>query len=125
MKILRQSNVVMTLLTFILALSIATRNVHSSAHDKLYSISTSNQLNHYPCNNQANNKGGDYTITPDWIHSSSHDVKNNIGILETPNFPKRFPLPLRCVWIFDNTAMNNTHEQQQLFIYFTRVIISL
>jgi hypothetical protein len=109
--------------TFILALCVANRNVYSSVDDNSLSISTSNQMNRYTCENQAQNNWGDdaRTITPVWIRSS-HDTQNNIGILETPNFPNRFPLPLRCVWIFDNTVMTNTDEQNKLFIYFTRVI---
>lgn len=114
----------MTPFTIILALSVANNNVYSSAN--LPSISTSNQLQRYSCENQAKNNMGDdtRTIYPVWIRSWN-DTQNNIGILETPNFPNRFPLPLRCVWIFDNNAMTDTDDKQKLFIYFTRVIITL
>ena len=113
----------MTPFTIILALSVANNNVYSSAN--LPSISTSNQLQRYTCENQANNNidDGTRTIYPVWIRSWN-DTHNNIGILETPNFPNRFPLPLRCVWIFDNNVMTNTDDKQKLFIYFTRVIIT-
>ena len=122
-KTIHQANKVMTPLTVILALCVANSNVYSSSDANLPSLLTSNELNRYTCENQAKNNRGDDTqaINPVWIRSF-HDDKNNIGILETPNFPNRFPLPLRCVWIFDNTVMTNTDVQQKLFIYFTRVI---
>ena len=78
-----------------------------------------NNLHHYTCINQA----GDDDIHPIWI-SHSNDAKDNIGILETPNFPDRFPLPLRCVWIFNNTEPSypaNKKDRSNLYIYFTRV----
>ena len=120
---IRPFNKVMTPFTIILALSVANNNVYSSAN--IPSTSTSNQLQRYTCENQAYNNMGDdtRTIYPVWIRSWN-DTHNNIGILETPNFPNRFPLPLRCVWIFDNNVMTNTDDKQKLFIYFTRVIIT-
>ena len=78
-----------------------------------------NKLHHYTCINQA----GKDDIQPIWI-SYSNDAKENIGILETPNFPDRFPLPLRCIWIFDNTDPSypaNKKISSNLYIYFTRV----
>ena len=78
-----------------------------------------NKLHHYTCINQA----GKDDIQPIWI-SYSNDAKENIGILETPNFPDRFPLPLRCVWIFNNTEPLHTATKKirsNLYIYFTRV----
>ena len=78
-----------------------------------------NQLYHYTCINQA----GKDDIQPIWI-SYSNNAQENIGILETPNFPERFPLPLRCVWIFDNTEPlhpSSKNSRSNLYIYFTRV----
>ena len=80
--------------------------------------SNSKDLTRYTCINQADKKK-DQPIKPVWIHSSN-DAQNNIGILDTPNFPNRFPLPLRCMWIFDNTGYTN-NAKNNLFIYFTRV----
>ena len=78
-----------------------------------------NKLHHYTCINQA----GKDDIQPIWI-SYSNVAQENIGILETPNFPDRFPLPLRCVWIFNNTEPSypaNKKDRSNLYIYFTRV----
>ena len=78
-----------------------------------------NKLPHYTCINQAEKDD----IQPIWI-SYSNDAQENIGILETPNFPDRFPLPLRCVWIFNNTEPSypaNKKDRSNLYIYFTRV----
>ena len=78
-----------------------------------------NNLHHYTCINQAEKDD----IHPIWI-SHSNDAKDNIGMLETPNFPDRFPLPLRCVWIFNNTEPMhpaNKKVRSNLYIYFTRV----
>ena len=80
--------------------------------------SNRNDLTRYTCINQATHHA-DQPIKPTWIHSSN-DAQRNIGMLATPNFPNRFPLPLRCMWIFDNTGYTN-NVKNKLFIYFTRV----
>ena len=88
-------------------------------HSKTISTSNLKDLNRYTCINQAD-KNDDQPINHFRIRSST-EAQNNIGILETPNFPNRFPLPLRCLWIFDNTGPTVNNEPNNLFIYFTRV----
>ena len=77
-------------------------------------------LTRYTCVNQEN-QNVDQPIEPIRINSLN-DGHGNIGMLETPNFPNRFPLPLRCMWIFENTGYTN-NIKNNLFIYFTRVRI--
>ena len=80
--------------------------------------SSGKDLTRYACVNQEN-QNMNQPIEP-IIIKSSNDGHGNIGILETPNFPNRFPLPLRCMWIFENTGYTN-NVKNNLFIYFTRV----
>ena len=75
-------------------------------------------LTRYTCVNQEN-QNVNQPIEPIRINSLDGG-HGNIGILETPNFPNRFPLPLRCMWIFENTGYTN-NVKNNLFIYFTRV----
>lgn len=60
------------------------------------------------------------TILPNWIQFSRNSL-DNLGIIQTPNFPEHFPLPLRCVWIFNNTEKFDSDRTTRLFIYFHRV----
>ena len=90
----------------------------ASGHSYTSSASQTNIPIH-SCQNQQSEGGDDAkSIRPHWIHFSPHNEADNIGIIETPNFPKHFPLPVRCVWIFNNTASNSNTS---LFLYFTRV----
>ena len=40
------------------------------------------------------------------------------GVIETPNFPQKFPLPLDCAWVIDKSGL----EQHYIHVYFTQVI---
>ena len=109
------------IIPFLLFMLLTNANPILSDNLNSKTIPTSNlkDLNRYTCFNQAN-KNDDQPINPIWIRSSK-EAQNNIGILETPNFPNRFPLPLRCLWIFNNTGPTVNNEPNNLFIYFTRV----
>ncbi len=39
------------------------------------------------------------------------------GVLETPNFPGKFPLSLNCAWVFTNTGDSRAY----VHLYFTQV----
>ena len=53
-------------------------------------------------------------VEPTWIDPSLVEV----GLLQTPNFPRPFHLPLDCLWVFNLTAL--PHDQY-LYIYLTQV----
>ena len=57
--------------------------------------------------------GSDIVVEPIWIDPSGPKV----GLLQTPNFPNPFPLPLECLWIFDLTKIKGKY----LHFYFTQV----
>jgi len=44
-----------------------------------------------------------------------------VGLVRTPRFPDRFPLPLRCVWVFNNTAERRRNPDWRLNFYLTQV----
>jgi len=50
-------------------------------------------------------------LEPAWIDFR----KGQFGFVQTPGFPHHFPLPLRCIWVF-----NRTEEHIFLHIYFTQ-----
>ena len=111
----------------ILVLLMLLSNVQSAGININTSTSKASTVipQHYTCENQINRNNVNDDKRPlniTWI-TGSRNVRDNIGILETPNFPKRFPLPLRCVWIFNNTVPINGMDKSNLFIYFTRVIL--
>ena len=109
----------MSLLVLLMLLS----NVNSTAaKSSTSSKSNVKSLPIYSCHDQTNSVKDDDSpsILPTWI-TYSKDTQDNIGIIQTPNFPNHFPLPLRCVWIFNNTAKLSEKDATSLFIYFTRV----
>ena len=107
----------------VLVLLILVSNLNLARTSKSSTLSKSNveNLPIYPCHN-AEITGGDgvENIQPTWIQSSQN-AHDNIGIIETPKFPNHFPMPLRCVWIFNNTQKLAENHPTSLFIYFTRV----
>jgi hypothetical protein len=49
------------------------------------------------------------------------------GVLETPRFPEKFPLPLECVWVFDKSGLKQEEDREEekywIHLYFTQVRI--
>lgn len=43
------------------------------------------------------------------------------GVIQTPNFPEKFPVPIQCTWIID-TSSSNTPEYS-IIIYFTQQFV--
>lgn len=41
------------------------------------------------------------------------------GIIQTPNFPNKFPVPITCVWIIDGTT-SSTKTNISIVVYFTQ-----
>ena len=107
---------------FPLACLMLLSNLHLTISDlATSSASDLTSLPTYNCINQADDtEDSDQTLRPSWIKFSPGG-KNNLGIIQTPNFPKHFPLPLRCVWIFNNTKPSGQQANNFLLIYFTRV----
>lgn len=50
------------------------------------------------------------------------------GFIHTPNFPKAFPLPIRCRWVIDKTAfepqLGDTGNATQIYIYLTQLFVT-
>ncbi|KAM3960477.1 LOW QUALITY PROTEIN: uncharacterized protein ACR2FA_005385 [Aphomia sociella] len=42
-------------------------------------------------------------------------LKGPVGVIQTPNFPNPFPVPIKCKWIIEHDIMNGT-----ISIYFTQ-----
>ena len=71
----------------------------------------------YPC--QSGGAQGSHAVRPIWIDPTLSQV----GLLQTPNFPRPFALPLECLWIFDlSKAQAKTNY---LHFYFTQVRFKL
>ena len=88
------------------------------------SLSSCNQtlLPIYPCNSSppslGTTHGTEGTVRPTWIDPTLSQV----GLLQTPNFPRPFALPLECLWIFDLTGLSRQAKTNYLHFYFTQVI---
>ena len=89
------------------------------------SLSSCNQtlLPIYPCNSSPTSRGTTHgtearTVRPTWIDPTVSQV----GLLQTPNFPRPFALPLECLWIFDLTGLSRQAKTNYLHFYFTQVI---
>lgn len=53
------------------------------------------------------------------------DVKEHpSGVIETPGFPDKFPLPLKCGWIFDKSGLledeRTSGQKNWIHLYFTQ-----
>ena len=68
----------------------------------------------FVCNSSSNSQGN---IRPIWIDPASASV-SRVGLLQTPNFPGPFALPLECLWIFN---LASKPQQIYLHLYFTQV----
>ncbi|CAG9565586.1 unnamed protein product [Danaus chrysippus] len=68
------------------------------------------------------------TITADIVHTQKSDIREHqgpqtcggrlkgpVGIIQTPNFPNPFPVPIKCRWIIEHDIVNGT-----ISIYFTQ-----
>lgn len=42
------------------------------------------------------------------------------GIIQTPNFPNPFPVPIRCRWVIDASGYHNA----TIYIYFTQMFVT-
>jgi len=86
------------------------------------SLSSCNQtlLPIYPCNSSPTSLGTTHgtegTVRPTWIDPTLSQV----GLLQTPNFPRPFALPLECLWIFDLTGLSRQAKTNYLHFYFTQ-----
>ncbi|CAB3248939.1 unnamed protein product [Arctia plantaginis] len=49
------------------------------------------------------------------LQSCGGHLKGPVGIIQTPNFPNPFPVPIKCKWIIEHDIVNGT-----ISIYFTQ-----
>ncbi|KAL1450364.1 hypothetical protein WDU94_002737 [Cyamophila willieti] len=45
-------------------------------------------------------------------------LKSNFGVIITPNFPGKFPVPITCKWIIENTDVD------VIVVYFTQLFVT-
>lgn len=43
------------------------------------------------------------------------------GVIQTPNFPQKFPVPIHCTWIID--ASEHTKPNTSIIVYFTQQFV--
>lgn len=42
------------------------------------------------------------------------------GIIQTPNFPNKFPVPIQCTWIINASTIAEQHKNVSIIVYFTQ-----
>ncbi|KAL6953389.1 hypothetical protein U1Q18_051661, partial [Sarracenia purpurea var. burkii] len=42
------------------------------------------------------------------------------GVIQTPNFPQPFAVPIRCRWVIDAT----NHSDPTIYVYFTQLFVT-
>lgn len=47
------------------------------------------------------------------------DLRNSTGVISTPNFPDKFPLPARCKWTIENRDPSSV-----IVLYFTQLYVT-
>lgn len=47
-------------------------------------------------------------------------INQTKGIIQTPGFPKRFPVPIRCRWVIDASA----HPDKNIVVYLTQLYVT-
>lgn len=50
-------------------------------------------------------------------------IQETHGVIQTPNFPKPFSVPIRCRWVIDAT-LHTTREDASIVVYFTQLFVS-
>lgn len=48
-------------------------------------------------------------------------ITNTRGILQTPNFPHKFSVPINCVWIIDGSTVSN--QNASIIVYLTQLYV--
>lgn len=43
------------------------------------------------------------------------------GVIQTPNFPDKFPVPIQCTWIIDASSINK--QNVSIIVYFTQQFV--
>lgn len=46
------------------------------------------------------------------------------GIIQTPNFPNAFPVPIKCRWIIDASNFSGSDVNLTIYIYFTQMFVT-
>lgn len=50
-----------------------------------------------------------------------HMLTATQGVIQTPNFPDKFPVPIQCTWIIDASAINK--QNVSIIVYFTQQFV--
>lgn len=45
------------------------------------------------------------------------------GVIQTPNFPRAFPVPIRCRWIIDASNFTNDNDKVEIYVYLTQLFV--
>ena len=78
------------------------------------------QLKSNEQNDDNNNSGNsDDNLSHNQIKCGEYLNTTN-GIIQTPGFPKRFPVPIRCRWIIDASA----HTEKNIVVYLTQLYVT-
>lgn len=45
------------------------------------------------------------------------------GVIQTPNFPHAFAVPIRCRWIIDASNFSSAGEKVEIYVYLTQLFV--
>lgn len=45
------------------------------------------------------------------------------GVIQTPNFPRKFSVPIQCRWVID-ASHNANSQDSSIVVYFTQLLVS-
>ncbi|GLH12061.1 Uncharacterized protein GBIM_16812 [Gryllus bimaculatus] len=48
-------------------------------------------------------------------------LRERTGVIQTPNFPRPFPVPIRCRWVIDASALNISTHNVSIVVYLTQL----
>lgn len=66
------------------------------------------------------------TKTDDFIPfncGSEKELNDVKGVIQTPNFPHAFPVPIRCRWVIDASNFTSTGDKIEIYVYMTQMFV--
>lgn len=46
------------------------------------------------------------------------------GVIQTPNFPRAFPVPIRCRWVIDASNFTGVGKKVEIHVYLTQLFVT-